>query len=381
MHVVYLHPHFTYPGGAGIFVLETAKRLVKKGVTVTIITQSGTPEILNEYPDIHFKFVGGPLPNTFSYWLQYLIIYKKVERILDEIKPEIIFPQVFPANYWGFLYKKHNPKIPCLWFCHEPSAFVHEMRFINGLPFPMRFFAKISNPIMKILDKKFVSYADYILVNSNFTATRCKKIYRSSKTETIYPGVSIEEFPDNPVKKENYILCVSRLSKFKNIALVIKSISFLKKKGNGIKLIIIGDGEEKENLILQSEKLGLTENIFFSGKMDRDILISYYSRALCVVFPSIEEPFGIVPIEAQASGTPVIAMKSGGPMETIVDGKSGFLIQPDSLDELVEKISFFIQNPMIAESMGVTARKTILKKFTWDKTTEQLMDVLKRYAF
>jgi glycosyltransferase involved in cell wall biosynthesis len=381
MHVVYLHPHFTYPGGAGIFVLETAKRLVKKGVKVTIITQTGTPEILNKYPDIHFKFVGGPLPNTFSYWLQYLIIYKKVERILDEIKPEIIFPQVFPANYWGFLYKKHNPKIPCIWFCHEPSAFVHEMRFINGLPFPMRIFAKISNPIMKILDKKFVSYADYILVNSNFTATRCKKIYGSSKTETIYPGVSIEEFPDNPVKKENYILCVSRLSKFKNIALVIKSIFFLKKKGNGIKLIIIGDGEEKENLILQSEKLGLTENIFFSGKLDRELLISYYSRALCVVFPSIEEPFGIVPIEAQASGTPVIAMKSGGPMETIVDGESGFLIQPDSLDELVEKISFFIQNPMIAESMGITARKTILKKFTWDKTTEQLMDVLKRYAF
>ena len=380
MHVVYLYPHFTYPGGAGTVVLETAKRLVKKGVKVSIITQSGNSEILKEFPGIHFEFIGGPLPNSFSYWIQYFGIYKRVEKILDTISPDIIFPHVFPAHYWGFLYKKHNPIIPCIWFCHEPSAFIHDFRIINGLPTLMRFFAKLSNPIMKFIDEKMISRADYIVVNSNFTANRCKKIYGISKTETVYPGVNINEFPNAPENKESYILCVSRLEYFKRIDLVIKTVFLLKKKDKTIKLIIIGDGPEKKKLMKQRGELGLSENVFFTGTINRELLIQYYAKALCVVFPSINEPFGIVPIEAQAAWTPVIASNSGGPVESIVDGESGFLIHPGSIDELFEKILYFSQNPSIAESMGISARKNVSEKFTWEKTSEQLLEVFTRYV-
>jgi hypothetical protein len=80
MHVVYLHPHFSYPGGGSFVVLETAKRLVRLGVKVTIIAQSGNSEIIKRYPEIHFEFIGGPLPKSFFYWLQYFAIYKKTER-------------------------------------------------------------------------------------------------------------------------------------------------------------------------------------------------------------------------------------------------------------------------------------------------------------
>jgi glycosyltransferase involved in cell wall biosynthesis len=380
MHVVYLHPHFTYPGGAGTVVLETAKRLVKMGVKVTVITQSGDAEILKAYKEIHFEFTEGPLPNTLSFWIHYFMIYNKVERILDAINPDIIFPQVFPANYWGFLYKKHNPKIPCIWYAHDANVFINDSRWINGLQFPMRFFAKMSNPIMKLFDKKMVSYADYILTNSDFTGNLCKKIYGITKTETIHPGIDINEFPDIPGHKENYILSVSRLESFKHIDIVIQSIFLLKKKGKTIKLIIIGDGPEKKNLIRQSESLGLTENVIFTGWVNQELLIPYFSKSLCVVFPSTDEPFGIVPIEAQAAGTPVIATKSGGPMESIIDGKSGFLIQPDSTDELMEKILIFSQNPSLAESMGIFGRKNVSDKFSWDNTSQKLLEVFTRYS-
>jgi glycosyltransferase involved in cell wall biosynthesis len=380
MHVVYLHPHFTYPGGAGTVVLETAKRLVERGVTVSIISQTGTSGLLKEYPGIHFEFVGGPLPNSFSYWMKYFTTYKKVEKILDEINPDIIFPHVFPANYWGFLYKKHNPRIPCIWYAHDLNVFINDSRWIEGLPVPMRFFAMVSNPIMKVIDKKLVSYADYIIANSNFTASQCEKIYGIYKTETIYPGVSITEFPLAPVEKKDYILCVSRLSKFKNIELVIQAVFLLKQKGLILKLIIIGDGEEKKNLVSQCKKLGLTENVIFTGMIDRELLISYYSRALCVVFPSIDEPFGIVPIEAQAAWTPVIVTRSGGPMESVIEGVSGFLVQPGSLDELVEKLLYFLQNPRMAESMGISARRNVVAKFTWEKASEQLLNVFTKYS-
>ncbi|WP_440949209.1 glycosyltransferase family 4 protein [Methanosphaerula subterraneus] len=380
MHVVYLYPHFTYPGGAGIVVLETAKRLVARGVKVSIISQSGFPDLPQKYPGIHFVFVGGSLPNTISYWVNCLGIYKKVERIIDEIHPDIIFPHVFPASYWGFLYKKHNPDIPCIWFCHEPSSFVHDQRVIDGLPFPMRFFAQLSNPVMKKIDNYLVPQADYVLVNSRFTAERCREVYGISKVEVIYPGVDISEFPVHPAEKEEYILCVSQLTSFKRIDLVLDALFLLKQKGINKKLVIVGDGEEKGKLIEQSLELGLTDIVTFTGKISRDLLISYYARAQCVVFPSINEPFGLVPIEAQAAWTPVIAARSGGPMESVVDSKSGFLVKPDSVDEIVDKLLYISQNGDVAESMGIYARKNVSSAFSWEKASEQLMEVFTRYA-
>jgi len=114
--------------------------------------------------------------------------------------------------------------------------------------------------------------------------------------------------------------------------------------------------------------------------VDRERLIPLYAKALCVVFPSIDEPFGIVPIEAQAAWTPVIASKTGGPMESIINGETGFLIKPDSTDELMDKILYFLQNPSIAKSMGIAGRKNVSDKFTWEKTSEKLLEVFTRYV-
>lgn len=379
MHVVYLHPHFTHPGGAGVFVLETAKRLVKEGIKVSIIAQAGASDLPQRYPGIQFRYVGGSLPNTISYWVNYFRIYKRVERILDEIHPDIVFPHVFPANYWGFLYKKHNPEIPCIWFCHEPSAFVHERKVIDGLPNLMRFLARFSNPLMKRIDTNLVSYADCALVNSKYTAQRYRKIYGISEPEVVYPGVDISEFPTCPTEKDDYVLCVSNLTKFKRIDLVLDSLSLLKQRGVCKRLVIVGDGEEKENLIKQSRKLNLADMVTFTGKVNRDLLISYYARAQCVVFPSVGEPFGIVPIEAQAAWTPVVATRSGGPLESVIDEETGFLVEPNSVEELAERILYLAQNREIAESMGISGRKNVESKFSWEKASEQLIEVFTRY--
>jgi len=380
MHVVYLYPHFTYPGGAGIVVLETAKRLVEQGIEVSIIAQTGASDLSQRYPGIKFRFVGGPLPNTISYWVNYFRTYKRVEEILDRIHPDLVFPHVFPANYWGFLYKRHNPKIPCVWFCHEPSAFVHDRQVIDGLSNPMRFFARSSTPLMKVIDTNLASYADYVLVNSKYTAERYRKIYGISETEVIYPGVDISEFPICPAEKEGYILCVSRLTKFKRIDLVLDALSFLKQSGFNKNLVIVGDGEEKENLMEQSQKLGLADTVTFTGKVTRDLLISYYAKAQCIVFPSVDEPFGIVPVEAQAAWTPVIATRSGGPMESVVDGETGFLVEPNSVDELAEKILYLDQNREVVESMGISGRKNVETMFSWEKATGQILEVFTRYV-
>jgi len=107
MHVVYLYPHFSYPGGAGKVVLETAKRLVKMGVKVSIIAQSGNSEILKGYPGIQFEFIGGPLPNSLSYWIRYFGIYKRVEKFLIQSVLISFFPK-FSRQTTGDFYIKNT---------------------------------------------------------------------------------------------------------------------------------------------------------------------------------------------------------------------------------------------------------------------------------
>lgn len=233
---------------------------------------------------------------------------------------------------------------------------------------------------MSVIDTKLVSYADYALVNSKYTAECYKEIYGISEAKVIYPGVDISEFPTHPAEKEDYILCVSRLTKSKWIDLVLDALFLLKQKGINKKLVIVGDGEEKEQLIKQSQGLGLTDNVTFTGKISRDLLISYYARAQCLIFPSVGEPFGIVPIEAQAAWTPVIATRSGGPMESVVDGETGFLVEPNSVNALAEKILYFDQNKQVAESMGIAGRKNVETIFSWEKATEQLLEFFTHYV-
>jgi glycosyltransferase involved in cell wall biosynthesis len=370
MHIVYLHPHFTYPGGSSTFVLETARRLAERGLRITLVAQRGDKDVIGDYSELDFIFVGGNLPDSFSYWANFFQIYRRVQEVLDDIAPDIIFPQVFPANYWGFLYKRYNPRVRCLWFCHEPSAFVHDRQVIDGLYLPMRIAAKISNPVMKIVDRYLVSCADQILVNSRFTASRCKEVYGIAAQKVIYPGVDLCEFPDTLPEKDDYILCVSRLTKFKRIDVALEAMKILKDAHKEKRLVIVGDGEERQNLMQMSRSMGLEDTVIFKGRLGRKELISCYAGAQCVVFPSIGEPFGIVPIEAQAAWTPVIAINDGGPMESILHGISGYLVEPHSAQLIADKIRLISEDALMRESLMVNARANVVKRFTWDNTAD-----------
>ncbi len=372
MNILYFHPHFTYPGGAGKFVLETGERLAKMGHNVTVLAQSGDPKIIKDYPDVKFKFIGGPLPNTISHWVRFPLLMKRIFKVTKDMDIDVIFPQVFPANYWGFLYKREHPEIPCIWYCHEPSAFVHNYEIINGLDEPMKTLTLVSNPIMKQVDKYIVNFADKVLTNSFFSSNNIKRIYNRDSI-VVYPGVDISKF--KPVeKKENYIFSIGRLTKFKRMDLLLKSMVRLKDKN--IHLYIGGDGEEKNNLVSMSKELGIFDDVTFLGKVPESQLNSYYSKAKAVIFPTNGEPFGIVPIEAMASGTPVIAGINGGVVESVIDGVTGYLVDPADTDSLVMKIDEVVTNPDLCNLMSKNARTHVEKNFTWDLTTKKLHEFM-----
>lgn len=183
---------------------------------------------------------------------------------------------------------------------------------------------------LRLWDKSASRRPDYIFANSNNVKKRIKKYYRR-QAKIIYPGIDMSKFYSD--KKGNYFLIVSRLSKYKNIKLAIRTFNELNER-----LLIIGSGPERKNL----EKIA-NDNIEFLGFKSDDVVRSYYSRARAFIFPQ-EEDFGLTPIEAMASGVPVIAYKKGGALETVKENVSGIFFKKESSQSLKTAIGDFIKN-------------------------------------
>ena len=339
--VVIIHPHFTIPGGAGKVILEIGKRLAKS-VNVLCVAQKINDVYVNDYKGINFHSLDGPTTNSFSFWLLFPYWqYKTWKTVNGYISAETtILCSVFPSNWIIFPYKLFHPKVKIIWFCQEPSAFVQDTNWINAISNPVkRVLAKLFNPIFKVVDQNLAKIPNYILANSYYAKELIKKVYKRDSI-VVYPGIDKKRFYPIPFsKKEDYILTVSRLSKFKNIDILIKAYSKL--INSRFRLKIVGNGEELNNLMKLCRKLEISHRVDFLTKVSDSEIVKIYQKAKLFVLCSKNEPFGIVPVEAMACGTPVIADESGGPKETIINGKTGLLIKnidPRNLCHAIESV-------------------------------------------
>ncbi|MEA3332127.1 MAG: glycosyltransferase family 4 protein [Pseudomonadota bacterium] len=167
---------------------------------------------------------------------------------------------------------------------------------------------------MRLWDCRTAHGVDHYIANSEFIARRIKKVYGRSAT-VIYPPVATDYFTPGAKVKEDFYLTVSRLVPYKYIDVLVKAFASTPER----KLIIIGSGPEEKRL-----KSLAGDNVTLLGFLETEQVRDYMRRARAFLFVA-EEDFGIVPLEAQACGTPVIAYNRGGAKETIVslDNKTG----------------------------------------------------------
>ena len=177
---------------------------------------------------------------------------------------------------------------------------------------------------------------DYIIANSNFTAKRIKK-YWGLESEVIHPPVDVERFKYKE-ERDDFYLSVNRLVPNKRIDLLIKSFNQL-----NLPLLIIGDGPER----LKLEKIA-KPNISFLGKKSDFEVVNYMSRCKAFVYAGVED-FGIAPVEAMASGSPIIAFGKGGILDSVNclskskpnQLSNGILFKKQTATDLVDTISWF----------------------------------------
>ncbi len=197
-------------------------------------------------------------------------------------------------------------------YCHTPVRYAWDLqhRYLKetGLDRGIKsIFARAMLHYIRIWDVRTTNGVDHFVTNSNYVAGRVRRIYGRDAT-TIYPPVDTEYFTPEG-EREAFYLTASRMVPYKRMDLIVEAFRHLPSR----KLIVIGDGPERAKI----EKLG-GPNVQFLGYQSDAVMKQYLQRAKAFIFAA-EEDFGILPVEAQACGTPVIAYGKGGSLETVVD--------------------------------------------------------------
>lgn len=187
---------------------------------------------------------------------------------------------------------------------------------------------RIFMTFMRVWDRLSADRVDYFIANSENVAKRIWKYYRRESV-VIHPPVRCKLFNISNVDGEYYFI-LSRLVPYKKIDLAVEVFNQL-----GLPLVIIGDGSELDSL-----KKMANDNIIFLGKQPDEVVKKYYSECKAFIFPG-EEDFGITPLEAMASGRPVIAYRKGGALETVVEEKTGVFFDDQTPEDLVKAIKKF----------------------------------------
>ena len=172
---------------------------------------------------------------------------------------------------------------------------------------------------------------DHFISNSDYIKKRISKVYRREAT-TIYPPVLVNDFEPETTKEDFFITC-SRLVPYKKIDMIVEAFKHLPNH----RLKVIGSGPDMKKI-----KAIASPNVEILGYVPDDIMRREMAKARAFVFAA-EEDFGIVPIEAQAAGTPVIAYGKGGALETVEDGVSGCFFKEQTVESLLSGIHSFLE--------------------------------------
>lgn len=234
-----------------------------------------------------------------------------------------------------------NPDQLHICYCHSPiryawdlqNQYLQESGLNRGL---IGFSIRVILHYLRLWDTSSADRVDYYITNSAYVARRIRKSYRR-KAKVIHPPVDVDHFTCVE-KKSDYYLTVSRMVPYKKINLIVEAFTQMRDK----KLIVIGQGTDHRRL-----QKAATENIALLGHQNNKIMKQYMQNACAFIFAA-EEDFGIVPLEAQACGTPVIAYGRGGVCETVrgldTEKPTGVFFESQDVASIVNAVHVFESN-------------------------------------
>lgn len=344
---------------------------------------------------VNARFLSQPITGVQRFAIEISRQLKKIDNSISFLAPRNIIHHDlahdlkaeicgrFSGHLWEqmelpyYLRKNGQPLLLCLantapLYYHNKVVTIHDVafeRFPQSFSWQFRLFYKFLIP-------RLLKSSPSLVTVSEFSRSEISEIYNYDINKIMVAHNAVNE-KFNPVitnDHDEYILAVSSLNYQKNFHMLVKAFNCL--KSQNVKLYIIGGFNKNFATTSFIHDIKKNKNIIFKGRVDDSELISLYSNALCFVFPSLYEGFGIPPLEAQACGCPVIVSDMASLPE--VCGNSVLYCYPHNEEDIVEKISKLIKDKELQNDLKIKGFENV-KRFSWEASAKKILDMMRQY--
>lgn len=395
IHTSPLHqPGFGDSGGMNVYIAETAKRIAARGIEVEIFTRATTaadPEVVDFSPGVKVRHIpAGPFEGLSKEELPAQLCAVTAGLLRAEAAKDIGFYDLIHSHYWlsgqvGWIAKERWG-VPLVHTMHTMARVKNAALAAGDFPEPA---------VREIGEEQVVAIADYLVANTDQEAHELIELYHAKpeRVRVINPGVDLDAFVpgDKTLARKSLgisadakvLLFVGRIQPLKAPDVLLKAAAELLKRHPDLRKNLVvaicggpsGSGlDEPDALHRLAAELEITDVVRFVPPINRENLVTWFQAAdLCAV-PSHSESFGLVALEAQACGTPVIATRVGGLTTTVCEGVSGLLVDGHRPTHWAEAIQTVLFDAELARKLQLGAI-THAANFGWDRTTDELVDV------
>jgi len=368
MKIALYHPWIHLKGGGERVILEIAKR---SRHDVTIFTHSfNQKNTYKEFKNVKVRVIRNiPIIGEVFRGLLFTLILSLTKLPLKKYDAFV----VSTGGIAEFITIR-NHSIPLAAYVHTPlrpahdkSIYEYKLKEKRGLS---KLFYKFSIRFYRKIEKEAWKRFNLVFCNSLNTASRLlkAKLVDRKKIRILHPGADIEKF--KPSKTfDHYFFYPSRITYYKAQDFVIDAFSHFKEKyGTDFKLVIAGGVSNKDKvyykyLLSKVKKSKYKNDIIIKTNVSEQEFLKLYRNCYAVLFAAFNEDWGIIPIEAMAAGKPIISVNEGGPRESVIDGKTGFLVERD-IKKFAETMHKLASNKKLVMEMGKNGIKEA-KKYTW----------------
>ena len=375
-------------GGVAAFYYNICKNLPPDKIVVLAPEQAGAKEFdqKQNFTIIRKKRLNLLPPNNawglrqiskITSRIKWLALIKDLGQTAKNHKIELIqVGQVLPLGTVALAYQSRK-EIPYIFYAHGLD-----------ITLPQKFRRK------KALLKKIIAQARAIVANSHFTKDELVKLGASGEKIIVVhpcPNITTEQISewkieeitgDYGLKNKKILLTVGRLVERKGHDMVIKAMPEIIKKVPTAVYLIIGEGPAQKNLEKLVNQRSLRDYVKFLGGVPNKDLPAYYQLCDVFIMPSRQlangdvEGFGIAYLEANLFGKPVIAGRSGGVAEAVINGQTGLLVDPSNVSEIAAAAIRLLTDPGLSERLGLQGLERVSTEFDWKTQTEKIKEIL-----
>ena len=359
-------------GGAERYLLQLLPELKKRNIEVGFFCtlQDDNQEIIDYFTN-HFDQYSIPLVVCKSSSPVSLKTAKQLAKTIRDGQYSILHAHLMHAEIISALSKMlFKIPVPLVVTKH---GYLQSFMDVYGLDY-----TKINKWSLSYQVEKFVQH----FVTKNVAVSEgladfyvLSGICKRQKIEVIYHGQS-DNFCDgncSPVRlSNNQLLIAGRLKKFKGHILLLSALKYLINDIPDLKLIILGDGEEKKNLVKFVNNNVLNSWVVFAGYSNE--VCSYFKGTDIVVAPSLAEPFGLIVLEAYSCSKPIVTFDVTAFNENVINNETGYLITPYNIEELAQKIKHLLQHKNIAKQLGENGHELMKTKFSLTTSVEKTIE-------